>query len=127
MGLFDFLKPKKNELNDMMAQMSASFFPKGEKDINAVTDAVLHILNNKISRDEAKNIALKSVAISRISKAFSKERLKAHLAGYCLQHFNDKQVETFHGYLILLTTGIMMFRKTPSEIVRDGDTWLIPK
>jgi len=127
MGLFDFLKPKKNELNDMMAQMSASFFPKGEKDMNAVTDAVLHILNNKISRDEAKNIALKSVAISRISKEFSKERLKAHLAGYCLQHFNDKQVETFHGYLSLLTIGSMMFRKTPSEIVREGDTWVIPK
>jgi hypothetical protein len=127
MGLFDFLKPKKDVMKDVMAQMSASFFPKGEKDINAVTDAVLHILSNKISREEAKNIALKSVGISRISKEFSKERLKAHLAGYCLQHFNDKQVETFHGYLSLLTIGSMMFGKTPSEIVRDGDTWVIPK
>lgn len=127
MGLFDFLKPKKNELKDMMAQMSASFFPKGEKDINAVTDAVLRILNNKINREEAKNIGLKSVAISRISKEFSKERLKAHLAGYCLQHFNDKQIENFHGYLSLLAVGSMMFGKTPSEIVHDGDTWIIPK
>lgn len=127
MGLFDFLKPKKDVMKDAMAQMSASFFPKGEKDINAVTDAVLHILNNKISREEAKGIALKSVAISRISKEFSKERLKAHLAGYCLQHFNDKQVETFQGYLSLLTIGNMMFGKTPSEIIHDGDTWVIPK
>ncbi len=127
MGLFDFLKPKKSELNETLAHMSASFFPKGEKDINAVTDAVLHILNNKISREDAKNIALKSVAISRISKEFSKDRLRMHLSGYCLQHFNDKQVETFHGYLSLLTIGSMMFRKTPSEIVREGDTWVIPK
>lgn len=128
MGLFNFKKSKKkSELNEMLAQMNAKIFPKGEKDKNAVADAVLFILNNKVSREEARNIGVKSVAISRISKEFSKERLKQHLAGYCLQHFNDKQIETFHGYLSLLTIADMMFRKTPSEVVRQGGTWVIPK
>jgi hypothetical protein len=36
--------------------MSASFFPKGQKDMDAVTDELLRILNNKISRDEAQGI-----------------------------------------------------------------------
>lgn len=127
MGFFDFLKPKPSPLNDMLAQMNAKFFPKGEKDMNAVTDALLFILNDKIGRDEARNIAVKSVAISRISKEFSKERLKQHLAGYCLQHFNDKQIETFHGYLAFLIVADVMFRKTPSEVVREGEGWIIPK
>ena len=127
MGFFDFLKPKQSPMNDMLAQMHAKIFPKGQKDMDAVTDALLYILDNKISRSEAQNIAVKSTAISRISKEFSKERLKQHLAGYCLQHFNDKQIETFHGYLAFLIVADMMFRKTPSELVRQGDTWVIPK
>jgi hypothetical protein len=126
MGLFDFLKPKKNEMNEMFDQMHAKFFPKGQKDIDAVTDALLYILKNKISRSEAAKIAVKSVAISRISNEFSKERLKQHLARYCLQHFDDKQIETFHGYLAFLIVADMMFKKTPSELVREGDSWVIP-
>lgn len=129
MGLFDFLKPKNNnsELKETLAHLSASFFPKGEKDINAVTDAVLYILENRIDRSEAKTIALKTVAISRITKEFDKNRLRMHLSGYCLHHFNDKQVETLHGYLSFLTIASTMFRKTPSELVRQGDSWIIPK
>ena len=79
MGFFDFLKPKPSPMNDMLAQMHAKIFPKGQKDMDAVTDALLYILDNKISRSEAQNIAVKSTAISRISKEFSKERLKQHL------------------------------------------------
>ena len=127
MGFFDFLKPKPSPLNDMLAHMAAKIFPKGQKDKDAVTDALLYILNNKIRRSEAQDIAFRSIAISRISEDFSKERLKQHLAGYCLQHFNDKQIETFHGYLAFLIIADMMFRKTPSELVRQGDTWVIPK
>ena len=127
MGLFDFLKPKPNKLNEMFAQMDAKIFPKGEKDKRAVVDALLHILNNKISRAEAETIAVKSIMISRISQEFSKERLRQHLAGYCLDHFTDKQVETFHGYLSFLIVADVMFRKTPSEVVREGEAWIIPK
>ena len=127
MGLFDFRKQKKSEFNELLAQMHARIFPKGEKDMNAVTDAVLYILNNKIVREEARNIGVKSVAISRITKEFTKERLKQHLAGYCLQHFNENQIETFHGYLSFLTIADLMFRKTPSEVVRQGEAWIIPK
>lgn len=127
MGFFDFLKPKPNPLNDMFAQINSNMFPKGQKDKDAVTDALLYILENKISRSEAQNIAYKSTAISRIAKDFSKERLKQHLAGYCLQHFNDKQIETFHGYLSFLIIAGMMFNKSPSELERNGDAWVIPK
>ena len=66
MGFFDFLKPKPSPMNDMLAQMHAKIFPKGQKDMDAVTDALLYILDNKISRSEAQNIAVKSTAISRI-------------------------------------------------------------
>ena len=126
MGFFDFLKPKPSPLNDTFAHMSANFFPKGEKDINAVTNAVLNILNNKISREEAKNIAVKSVVISRISKDFNKERLKQHLASYCLQHFNDVQIETF--YLLLGVLAVKaMEGLTPSELIRQGDDWVTQK
>ena len=126
MGFFDFLKPKQNPLKEMILQMNSKFFPNGQKDIDAATDAVSYILENKVSRDECQNIAVKSVAISRIAKEFSKERLKQHLAGYCLHCFNEKQIETLHGYLTFLTVADMMFQKSPSEIIRDGDSWLIP-
>lgn len=127
MGLFDFLKPKKSALDEQFERMNATFFPKGERDIDAVTDAVLITLNNSISRADAKSIALKSVAISRISQNFDEERLRQHLAGYCLQYFNDKQVKMFHAYLVLLIAASTMYGKTPSEVVRRGDTWIIPK
>ena len=106
--------------------MSAKLFPKGQKDIDAITDALLYILNNKVSRSEAQTIAVKSVTISRISEEFSRERLKQHLAGYCLKYFNEKQIETFHGYLSFLIVADTMFKKSPSELVRQGDTWVIP-
>lgn len=126
MGLFDFLKPKKTEMEEMFEKMSAKIFPKGEKDINAVVDSLLYILDNKISREEAKSIALKSTFLSRFNTNFDRDRLRSHLAGYCLQHFNDKQIETFHGYLVFLTIADAKFRKTPSEIIREGDGWIIP-
>lgn len=124
MGLFDFLKPKKNPMDEVYQKMMNSTFPKGDKDINAATDELLHILNNKVGREEAKGIVLKSVAISRISKEFSKERLKQHLAGYCLHHFNDSQVEKFHSYLTALSAAMMIHQRTPSEVRREGEAYV---
>ena len=124
MGLFDFLKPKKDNLNDEMGNIFNSFFPKGEKDINAATDELLHILNNKIARDEAKNIIVKSIAISRISESFDLDRLKTHLAGYCLHLFNESQLKKYFSYLVALTAAMLVNRKTPSEVRREGDVYL---
>ena len=125
MGLFDFLKPKKsNEQNEMMARMNATIFPKGEKDINACVDELLRILENKISRTDAKTIVLKSVFISRISNGFTKERLRAHLAPYALQHFNEEQLMNFWGYLIGIQAIMLQDRKTPSEIKWDGSKYV---
>lgn len=124
MGLFDFLKQKKDPIEEMMEKISNSIFPKGEKDINAGTKELLYILNNKIDYDTAKLIFLRSAAISRISEKFDKERLKSHLAGYCIQHFNNEQVEKFYGYLTALSVAMMVQRRTPSEVRREGNVYV---
>lgn len=123
MGLFDNLKPRKSELDVTLQQMLNKFFPKGENDINAGTEELLHILNHKIEKKEARVIFIQSFSLLQISEKFDKERLSAHLAGYCLQHFNDKQVEQFHGYLAFLHLASNMFRKAPSEVTRKGEAY----
>ena len=125
MGLFDFLKPKKSPLDAMMEKMHHSFFPKGQKDIDAATNELLQILNNKISRQEAGSILLKSIMISAISEKFTEERLRQHLAGYCIQHFNSAQVKRFYEYLGSIAVAKMVHNRTPSEIRRtaEGYEW----
>ena len=128
MGLFDFFKPKKSAIEEMFERMNNSTFPKGEKDIDACVDELLRILGNKISREEAKNIVLKSVFISRMSLGdksdpFTIERLRAHLAPYALHHFNDEQLMHFWGYLIGIYAIMLQDRKTPSEIKWDGSKY----
>jgi len=124
MGLFDFLKPKKNPMEEMMEKMSNSIFPKGQKDTAAATDELLQILNNKVSRQEASTILMKSIAISAISSNFTEERLRQHLAGYCIQHFSTAQVRRFYEYLGSIASA-KMNNRTPSEITRTatGYTW----
>lgn len=124
MGLFDFLKPKLNPMADIFERMSNQIFPKGQKDIDAATSELLFILNNKISRDAAKSIFLKSVVISRISENFDEERLKAHLAGYCIEHFTESQIQNFFNYLVALKTAITVNQRTPSEVRREGEIYI---
>lgn len=121
MGLFDFLKPKKDSLNDNLSQMLSTFFPKGETDINTGTDELLQILNNKIERKLARDIFVKSVSMSRISAKFDRERLVNHLRGYCLQHFNDEQIDRFLTYLNTLTMALAIHGSPPSQVKRKGD------
>ena len=124
MGLFDFLKPKKSPLHEMMEKMNNSLFPKGQKDIDAATEELLQILNRKVSLKEAQTILMKSIAISAISSNFTEERLRQHLAGYCIQHFSGAQVKRFYEYLASIATA-KMSNRTPSEITRTatGYTW----
>lgn len=121
MGLFDFLKPKKDSLNDNLSQMLNAFFPKGETDINAGTDELLLILNNKIDRKLARDIFVKSVSMSRISAKFDRERVVNHLRGYCLQHFNDEQIDRFLTYLNTLTMALAIHGSPPSQVKRQGE------
>lgn len=124
MGLFDFLKPKKSNLDSNLSQLLNTFFPKGETDINAGTDELLLILNNKIDRKEARNIFVKSVSMSRVASKFNKERLINHLNGYCLQHFNETQLDKFFDYLTALTVAMSIHGSSPVEIKRDGDAYV---
>jgi hypothetical protein len=125
MGFFDFLKPKKSGLENTLSNLYNSIFPKGDKDINAATDELLRILNHSIDRSEAKNIAVKSVSLSRITETFDEQRLRVHLGGYCLHHFNDAQVKQFHGYLAFLIVASVMFGKSPSEVICNGDFYTV--
>ena len=100
--------------------MQKSMFPKGEKDKEAGTNELLSILKNKIDQETAKNIFLKSIAISRISKNFDQNRLKAHLEGYCIEHFNDDQINEFHNYLTTLHQALLVSNTAPSDIKKMG-------
>ena len=125
MGFFDFLKPKKSELENSLATLYKSIFPKGDKDVDAATDELLRILNHSIDRKEAKYIAAKAVSLSRITEKFDEQRLRVHLSGYCLHHFNDAQVKQFHGYLTFLIVASVMFGKSPSEVICNGDDYSV--
>jgi len=124
MGLFNFLKSKKSPIEEMMAKISNSIFPKGEKDIDAGTKELLYILKNKIDYATAKSIFLKSAVISRISDNFDDARLKSHLQGYCIQHFDEEQIKSFHGYLIALSVAMTVQGRTPSEVRREGSAYV---
>lgn len=120
MGLFDFFRKKKNLQSEMMKKMADNLFPKGEQDINAGANELLRILENNISRDEAKNIFVKSYALCAISERFDKNRLKTHLSGYCLQYFTEKQIVEFHGYLASLVFARVFSGKSPSQVVSEN-------
>ena len=120
MGFFDFLKPKKTKLQGAIDDMLKDMFPKGKADIDAGTNELLYILNHKISRTEAQSIFIKSVSISRVAKSFDKERLRSHLAGYCLHYFNEQELEQYYNYINSLRM-VAVMGVTPADLRRMGD------
>lgn len=120
MGFFDFLKPKKKNINDFAQQTLKNLFPKGELDYEAGTDILLKILENKVDRKAARNIFTKSVLISNISRDnFDVERLESHLKGYCIEHFNSSQIKDFHNYLTAIKVSLVL-GKSPSDVKKNG-------
>jgi hypothetical protein len=124
MGLFDFLKPKKNPVQETANIISNSIFPNGETDIDAGITELLYILDNKVDYKTARSILLRSTSISRTSADFDEDRLKRHLAGYCIQHFSEEQVKQYHMYLKSLSFAMMIHRKAPSEVRRSGNLYM---
>ena len=107
MGIIDFFsktKPNKNsELNELMGKAYKEIFPNGDRDINERTKSLMQILNNTIDVETAKSIVIKSSSIcylSNLKNEFDIERLRQHLAGYCLHYFNDKTLQDFYIYLV---------------------------
>jgi dihydroorotase len=123
MGLLDFLKPKKSATEELFQKIRNQMFPKGDKDINAGADELLHILNNSVDRKTARSIFVRSLAISKVSEEFDEERLRAHLSGYCLQYFASEQVKKFYNYIVAINAAMMINRRTPSEVKRNGETY----
>lgn len=123
MGFFDLFKPKKQASQDLK-RMHREIFPKGEKDISAGTNEVLHILNNKVDRATAEEIFTRATIMSRISEKFHLDHLRMHLSGYALQHFNEEQVKSFHGYLVTINSAAMLSHKTPADITRNGNKYM---
>tara|TARA_B100000809_G_scaffold142007_1_gene139575 strand:+ start:1105 stop:1392 length:288 start_codon:yes stop_codon:yes gene_type:complete len=95
MRIFDFLRPKKSKLDRALDDVMRHTFPNGSRDINAGADELLLIIDHKVSREEAQEIFVGSVAISRMSKRFDEERLRLHLIGSGREYFNDEQVHQF--------------------------------
>ncbi len=124
MRFFDLFKSKKKPLNEFVESMTNSMFPKGKKDIQAGTNELLYILNNKIDYKTAESIFVRSAAISRISKDFDKERLRSHLSGYCIEHFDNSQIDKYYDYLTALSVAMIFNNRTPSEVRREGDMYM---
>lgn len=128
MGLFNFFKKDKSnnnaELNALMHKTLKDIFPNGQKDIDERTSSLLLILDNKVDVQTAKNIVIKSSSIcytSNLLRAFDIERLRQHLAGYCLQYFDEKQLQDF--YILLVNTVLKpkefdWVSKMPKEIAQ---------
>jgi hypothetical protein len=111
MGLFNFFKKNKStnntEFNELLGKMTKTIFPNGQKDIDERTNALLHILNNKVDIRTVKTILMRSSSIcytANLRGAFDIERLRQHLAGYCLQYFDEKSLQEFY---ILLVNSIL--------------------
>ena len=131
MGFFDFFKPKKNEALEVANAMLKQVFPGGELDYKAGTNEILEILNHKVSVDVARNIFVKSTMICRIvsskndeNSKFDVDRLRVHLSGYCIEHFNEDQIQKLHGYQVSLLAA-SLFGVSPKEVRRtsSGYAW----
>ena len=86
-----------------------------------------YILNHSISLNEAKAIITKSYIICLLASEkdkFDKERLKLHLSGYCIQYFDEKQLDEFYNYIMAINSARIFSRRTPSEVTKQGDKYL---
>ncbi len=126
MGFFDFLKPKKNEALEAANAMLKQVFPNGELDYKAGTNEILEILNHRVSVDVARNIFVKSTMICRIvsskndeNSKFDVDRLRVHLSGYCIEYFNEDQIQKLHGYQVSLLAA-SFFGVSAKDVRRTG-------
>jgi len=116
MGLFNFLKKNKSinspeaydlannaKLREMTDKMLDDIFPDFQQDVKERSNTLLRILNNKVDEKTARTILLRSSSIcytTNLSGQFSIERLRQHLAGYCLQYFDEKSLQDFYIFLV---------------------------
>jgi hypothetical protein len=124
MSIFKIFSRKRNTPEVNKFPTEHDYFPNGEADMIAGTNEVLLILEGKISRSEARNIFVRSVKMSREPFKFDRDRLVSHLSDYCIQYFNNAQVDKYQSYLTALTVARNIFDRSPIDVERDGDGYI---
>ena len=94
----------KNKFEEELKKLHGEIFPNDREDIDKGTDKLLEILDNRIDREEAEQIFVKSASICYMTSLeilFTEERLTQHLAPYALKYFKDDELEQFYMYLMM--------------------------
>lgn len=123
MGLFNFLQFRKNPEEKRLEDKAKPMCPKGKKDIQAGTEELLYILDDKVDYKMAKTIFLKAITASRLSKKFKRDKLEEHLAEYCIQYFTPTQIDKFHRYLESLQVAMSIRGKSPADVEKKGHSY----
>jgi hypothetical protein len=102
-------------------------FPMGQADLDAVTDALLTLLEKGTDRDTAERIAV-DLAVQAMSwnSRFSETTLRTVLIWNGLHTISEERVQRILEYSLLLSEARNL-GKYPSEMIRRGDGWLHPK
>jgi len=102
-------------------------FPMGQVDRDAVTDALLTLLEKGTERSTAERIAV-DLAVQAMSwnSRFSETTLRTVLIWNGLHTISEERVKGILDYAILLNEARNL-GKYPSEMIRRGDGWLHPK
>lgn len=124
MGLFDIFKKKQNPLEEMIARLNDQMYPKGKKDIIAGVNEVSAIIGGRASEETVRTIFLRANALANTAENFDEQRLELHLKGYAIEYFNAAKIKQLHNYLLALKSARVFSNRTPSEVTRNGDTYL---
>jgi hypothetical protein len=102
-------------------------FPLGQVDRDAVTEAVLSLLEKGTDRDTAERIAVDlAVQVWSWDRRFDESVLRTVLFLNGLHTISEQRVSGILDYAMLLNEA-RHHRKYPSEMIRRGDGWLHPK
>ncbi|MCL2072656.1 MAG: hypothetical protein FWH18_01945 [Marinilabiliaceae bacterium] len=111
MKIFNFFKAKHavvteidNNNDPFIDELFLKIFPNGDTDLIELTNNLLIIINNAISKEEAKHLscaaAITAYSDGGFSSRFCLERLQQHLAGKgCLKYFNKQKLQEFYALL----------------------------
>jgi hypothetical protein len=102
-------------------------FPLGQVDRDAVTEAVLSLLEKGTDRDTVARFAVDLAVQAWLwDKRFDESVLRTVLILNGLHTISEQRVKGILDYAMLLNEA-RLHRKYPSEMIRRGDGWLHPR